>query len=224
MAARLALVAIAAGGACSAPPSSSPHPAWSAGSGSGDGPPGASEPPPGAGQADPTPPAPDPEPAPDPQPAPSDEPDGALAGIVAAHNAVRARHCAPPLVWSEKIAKVARGWAAELRDRGCAFEHSAGMKYGENLAYMAPAGIGSPESVVDGWYREVDAYDFRSGRFGFDTGHFTQVVWESTAELGCARVECQNAEIWVCNYYPPGNFQGQFSANVHPESCRKRSR
>ena len=148
------------------------------------------------------------------------EPEGPEHGIVAAHNAARARHCAPPVEWSEQVADAARSWAAKLRDRGCAFEHSPGMKYGENLAYMAPAGIGSPESVVDGWYREVELYDYRASRFSFDAGHFTQVVWVSTARLGCARVECKNAEIWVCNYDPPGNVGGEFERNVLPTTCK----
>jgi hypothetical protein len=119
------------------------------------------------------------------------------------------------------VAKVAQAWAGDLRRRGCAFEHSAGSAYGENLAFMAPAGIGTPESVVEGWYGEVDSYDFRGGRFSFETGHFTQLVWASTTQLGCGRVECKGGEIWVCNYAPPGNARGEFKANVLPTNCKK---
>lgn len=155
-----------------------------------------------------------------PRPA-SDEPSGDMAGIVGAHNAVRARHCAPPLRWSPKIARVAQKWADDLARRGCAFEHSAGMDYGENLTYISPPGMRGPADVVDGWYSEVAGYNFKSGKFSFETGHFTQLVWVDTSELGCGRAVCQDAEIWVCNYASPGNVQGMFRANVLPESCRK---
>ena len=44
------------------------------------------------------------------------------------------------------------------------------------------------------------------------TGHFTQVVWKSTTGLGCGfNAGCR---MYVCNYSPPGNFLGQFDANV----------
>lgn len=167
----------------------------------------------------------DPAPAPVPvKPTGKDpEPAGPLRGILAAHNKVRAAHCAAPLKWSDKLAAVAQKWADTLAARGCAFEHSRG-KYGENLAFAAPAGTHTSKTATDGWYREVKIYDFNDPRFSFEAGHFTQVVWRGSTTLGCGYATCSGgrAELWVCNYDPPGNVSRSFSANVLPTSCRSR--
>jgi uncharacterized protein YkwD len=148
-------------------------------------------------------------------PPPGDQEPQDMRGILAAHNKVRARHCAPPLVWSAEVAKVAQGWANQLRDSGCSFEHSK-TKYGENLA----AGTSlTQQAAVDMWYAEVGKYDFARPGFSMSTGHFTQVVWVGSQRLGCGVSSCKGMRIWVCNYDPPGNFQGRFPDNVKPTSC-----
>ncbi len=134
------------------------------------------------------------------------------------HNRYRAAHCAPPLTWSDEVAQVAQGWADSLRDDGCAFEHSR-TPYGENLA-GGTTGALPPEAVVEMWYREVDKYRFPDGGFSMETGHFTQVVWRDTTELGCGMSRCGGMDIWVCNYAPPGNMGGAYKTQVLPTSCR----
>jgi len=62
-----------------------------------------------------------------------------------------------------------------------------------------------------------------------DTGHFTQLIWKDTKELGCARViRPDGYEIYACNYSKPGNVYGYndqstlatFTANVlDPAKC-----
>jgi pathogenesis-related protein 1 len=135
-----------------------------------------------------------------------------------AHNRYRADHCAGPLTWSDKLAKVAQRWADHLRDADCAFEHST-EPYGENLA-AGTIGAFPPASVVEMWYREVDGYDFRKGGFSMDTGHFTQLVWRDTKEVGCGMSQCGGLDVWVCEYDPPGNVEGEYRDQVRPTSCR----
>jgi uncharacterized protein YkwD len=147
-------------------------------------------------------------------PAPSNE----AQRLVDAHNRVRAKHCAKPLAWSAKLAQVAQQWANALRDKGCVFGHSGGS-FGENLA-AGTSGTLDAEDVVKMWYDEVSQYRFPNGGFSAQTGHFTQVVWRGTARVGCGRSQCNNMDIWVCEYDPAGNWQGQYRENVLPAGCR----
>jgi len=166
-------------------------------------------------------PAPRPEPPPRAEPAPPAAP-AAPAGdaqrLVAAHNQYRAKHCAQPLTWSPKLAQVAQQWANTLRDQGCKFGHSGGS-YGENLA-AGTTGAMDPESVVAMWYDEVKGYSFQQPGFSMQTGHFTQVVWRSTTQVGCGMAQCKGNDIWVCEYDPPGNWEGKYKQQVLPAGCK----
>ncbi len=184
------------------------------------GPPGMGEEPP----ADPDPetataPTPDPSPT-DPSPSSETGVPSSMKGMLSAHNAVRARHCAPPLTWSADLARVAQRWVDKLVAADCAFDHSRG-KYGENLA-GATAGTLDAEGVVRMWYEEKEKYDFRKGAFSMETGHFTQVVWAATRRVGCATATCKRGlQLWVCNYDPAGNVHTMFGDNVKPAGCRR---
>jgi pathogenesis-related protein 1 len=144
--------------------------------------------------------------------------DPRMAAIVDAHTTRRARHCAPPLEWSDALAQQAQSWADHLAASGCQLAHSQSA-YGENLA-AGTEGTLSPEDVVEMWYREVSGYRFRSGGFSMETGHFTQLVWVGSQHIGCGATTCGGLDVWVCNYDPPGNVEGQYRENVLPTSCR----
>ena len=148
-------------------------------------------------------------------------PGGRLAGLLAAHNELRERHCAPPMTWSDALAATAQKWADTLRKKGCLFGHDNDTSYGENLAFFRPIGRVDGAGVVAGWYQEVDDYNFKKPGFSMKTGHFTQLVWTTTTELGCGVTSCGEGEIWVCRYNPPGNYRGQYRQHVLPESCTK---
>ncbi|GJN89764.1 hypothetical protein Rhopal_002753-T1 [Rhodotorula paludigena] len=69
------------------------------------------------------------------------------------------------------------------------FEHGGGkaIHAGENLA----AGTGlTAESGIQMWYNEVGQYDFDDPSYNEATGHFTQLVWKGTTEVGCALSTC----------------------------------
>lgn len=152
--------------------------------------------------------------------APSSGLDATAQAFVDAHNAYRAKHCAPPLAWSAELAKVAQNWANELQRQGCAFEHSNQQTYGENLA-GGTRGALDPKATVAMWYDEVKTYNFGGGGFSMETGHFTQVVWTATTQVGCGWVTCKQMDIIVCNYNPAGNWEGQYKEHVLPTSCKK---
>lgn len=81
----------------------------------------------------------------------------------------------------------------------------------------------SPKGTVDMWVAEAANYRTENPVFSGDTGHWTQVVWKGTKKLGCAVSKCASISkynngapgfISVCEYSPPGNMRGAFTANV----------
>lgn len=184
--------------------------------------------------AEPTPPRRDPAPRPaeapsrparpsQPAPPPRDAAPALPAtaqGLLDAHNRYRARHCAAPLTWSPKLAAAAEAWATSLAKRGCKFEHSNGAT-GENLA-AGTSGALDAGSVTAMWYDEVAQYRFPDGGFAMNTGHFTQLVWRGTTQLGCAVTTCKGLDIWVCEYDPAGNVERGYRDNVLPTTCAKK--
>ena len=72
------------------------------------------------------------------------------------------------------------------------------------------------EEVVDSWASEKKFYNggkIKSNKVS-KYGHYTQIVWKSTKLVGCGRAKCKNGnEIWVCTYYPPGNYLGEKAFN-----------
>ncbi len=48
------------------------------------------------------------------------------------------------------------------------------------------------ERALDAWYAEQNYYNSSNPVFSETTGHYTQFVWHSTRELGCAIGYCPN--------------------------------
>ena len=146
----------------------------------------------------------------------------AVAGITAAHNRVRSRLGVPPLQWNVKLAEVARRWANACVDQDAPrgmIDHSSGRSelfpgpLGENL-HATTAPVPNPVEAVADWAAEAKDYDCArdSCRSGAMCGHYTQVVWRTTREVGCAVGSCPRLRFHatlVCNYWPAGNWVGQ---------------
>jgi uncharacterized protein YkwD len=135
-----------------------------------------------------------------------------IARILAYHNNVRADHGASPLTWSSTLAKSAQSWTDQ-----CNFSHDLGTlrasNYGENLAQ----GFSVWQDAVKAWTDEAALYDYNNPTFSSATGHFTQVVWKSTTQVGCANTNsCGGGRLYSCRYFPAGNYLGQFQDNVSP--------
>lgn len=145
------------------------------------------------------------------------------------HNTYRATHRSPSLAPTNSLNASAQSWAERLATSGT-FEHSSASQRnnaGENLyAYYTTANsiaagtLGN--QVVTSWYNEVSAYNYASPGFSMQTGHFTQVVWRGSTQLGCGVARgtitlngrAYNAFYVVCHYAPAGNVTGQFPQNV----------
>lgn len=72
------------------------------------------------------------------------------------------------------------------------------------------------EEVANMWYEEISDYSYDRPGFRSGTGHFTQMVWADSTQMGAAVVTQGNRSYAVANYTPPGNVtnEGQFQLNV----------
>ena len=126
------------------------------------------------------------------------------------HNKVRADVNVKALSWSNQVAQHAQSWAKNLAANGCKMEHSNDSDYGENL-FMGTLGHYNVTDAAKSWEDEKRYYSgaaLNSSNWN-KTGHYTQMVWHNTTQLGCAKVACSNSLIVVCNYSPAGNYMGQ---------------
>ncbi|KAJ7370393.1 hypothetical protein OS493_032570 [Desmophyllum pertusum] len=133
------------------------------------------------------------------------------------HNEYRNKHQADSVKWSDTLAKEAEDWANYLANEN-KFEHKGA---GENL-YIS--GKPTPEEpcteATQLFYGEVKDYDFSKPGFSGETGHFTQLVWKNTKEMGAAQVPRKDGRlIIVIRYSPAGNLDttNAFKENVLPE-------
>ena len=145
-----------------------------------------------------------------------------FSGVLDSHNRVRAKHRLKPLKWSDKLTRYSQEWANQLGSGSrCTMRHRSGQPpYGENL-YWSSAIVWSNgkretnrvtiKDVVKAWTDEERWYNYQrnSCQPGQKCGHYTQVVWKNTTEVGCAVKVCNDkSQTWVCSYNPPGNFTG----------------
>lgn len=77
------------------------------------------------------------------------------------------------------------------------------------------------KSAIDSFYSEIKFYDYNNPGFSMKTGHFTQVVWKSSIEIGVGIAtypdqQYKHRTVVCISYRPPGNYQGQFRENVLP--------
>jgi pathogenesis-related protein 1 len=150
--------------------------------------------------------------------------------ILNKHNELREKHFKAPLKYSKMLEMSSQTWALHLaKEEGCKMVHSHG-EFGENI-FWASAEVRKTkrsdekewhvhrsaqrvksEKPVQDWYDEIIFYDYmnNSCKKGEMCGHYTQVVWKNTKEVGCAAYQCADkSQVWVCQYKPAGNYVGQ---------------
>lgn len=142
--------------------------------------------------------------------------ESVAARLLGAHNAERVRLGLRPLVWSVKLAEHAKKWAQALAVSDM-MEHSnasADGGEGENL-WFGTKGDYAPEEMVGYFVEEGKLFKrgvfpdvSTSGRWE-DVGHYTQLIWSDTREVGCALASNARRDVLVCRYLPVGNIEGR---------------
>ncbi|ESN90022.1 hypothetical protein HELRODRAFT_182927 [Helobdella robusta] len=143
--------------------------------------------------------------------------DDQIAEVLKIHNKLRKNEGASDmkvLRWNGALAEKADAWSEK-----CVFEHGnpdmpkSNFYIGQNLyaSSQAPETV-NYESVVRYWFSEKENYNLSTRTCAKDKicGHYTQVVWAKTTDLGCAHAVCQklgnlyytNGLFVVCNYAP----------------------
>ncbi|KAK0634060.1 CAP domain-containing protein [Immersiella caudata] len=189
-----------------------------------------------------SPPPPPPAPAP-PAPAPVQQApagDDYVSTALYHHNVHRSNHSSGDLSWGSSYADYALQTA-----KRCKFEHDlspGGGGYGQNLAMYATssgaqafgANRAAAQAASNFWYNG-ELNKFPSNGYGSPTpdmgnfhgwGHFSQLVWTNTQQVGCASYLCpagtmvSGMDAWftVCNYFPAGNVAGAYANNVKAPS------
>ena len=157
-----------------------------------------------------------------------------INALLDAHNHYRSEVGISNLTWSPALATSAQTWADQL-----IFEHDNNSDTGENLAANTSNRVNpsSLVSMVEGWGNEKNnnyipglPFSQAQAQASGVIGHYTQMVWRSTAEVGCgiATGVLRNGDgsltfnrhvdqsgnplpstYLVCRYNPPGNFLNQ---------------
>ena len=142
------------------------------------------------------------------------------------HNDAREDVGSPPLVWSSKLEKQALLYAKILarKDEKKRMKNSE-TNDGENMTYSYSAEIinkvtaptFSKTPLADaslGWYEEISDYRYskvKKRRVGPPIGHYTQMVWKDTRQVGIAYAISKKGSVYVvARYYPAGNFVGEY--------------
>ena len=144
--------------------------------------------------------------------------------IVDRHNEYRKKHAASSLTVLKDLSTLCQHTVYNCKKIG-GLQHGGltmddGTIVGQNL-YLT-SGMTDGGSVVDNWYSEIRYYDYDNVDKGtIMAGHFTQVVWKSTKQIGCAIAfgpwkDFSLSSYIGCNYLPAGNVLGQYAKNVSP--------
>ena len=137
------------------------------------------------------------------------------ADILENHNYHRGIHQADNLIRDPDLEEIAQKYSEQLANKNSGLTHS-NNGYGENLYSCWGYGICvTGEAVSEKWYSEEQKYDYDKPGFTSGIGHFSQLVWVGTEKIGCGAACTKTNECYVtCNYYPRGNYNGEFEENV----------
>ena len=135
------------------------------------------------------------------------------------HNNARSEVGVTSLKWSSSLSIDASKWALQMAKEDKMYHSQNDSRtggQGENLYYTtATDSLTSARNGSQLWYEEIELYTYSpilSGENDFyEIGHYTQMVWNNTTEVGMAMAVSDSGKTYVvARYSPQGNFVGEF--------------
>lgn len=138
---------------------------------------------------------------------------------LAYHNQIRSDVGVEPLSWSNELSLHAQDWADHLATSNqCEMKHRPKTgewqtSFGENIYKgFDEEGTNYALRASELWYSEIETFKnvALTESNWYETGHYTQMVWRKTKQVGMGMATCEDgSKIVVANYNPAGNFMGQ---------------
>lgn len=135
--------------------------------------------------------------------------------MLAVHNAERSRFGYQPLRWNPALAANAQVYARQLARTG-QLAHAPREGRGIERENLSKGLVGwNADQLMASWIAERRL--FRPGVFPnvsttgnwYDVGHYSQMIWPETTDIGCAMATGSGFSWLVCRYSPGGNKDGK---------------
>ncbi|KAJ7392468.1 hypothetical protein OS493_012134 [Desmophyllum pertusum] len=134
------------------------------------------------------------------------------------HNYFRTLHQVPNVTWSTTLQKQAENWVKYLA-KNDKFHHE-----GKNPGNLYMSGRPYPKEYCSDalwWFHEEEkSYNFKNPGFVKAAGHFTQVVWKGSIQIGAAwAIRKDKSLVLSIKYSSRGNIIRYFEKNVLPPTA-----
>ena len=134
------------------------------------------------------------------------------------HNDARAAVGVQSLVWSKTLESDALEWAITMAKKDDMYHSSNESRTGQGENLYMYSGFSSETPAGDAstaWYNEIDDYTYSvigsPENANVMIGHYTQMIWSSTTEVGIGKAtSASGREFVAARYSPPGNYIGAF--------------
>lgn len=139
------------------------------------------------------------------------------------HNEFRKKHGARNLELNPDLCEIAQSSAEKYSETDIENIYMIPPKLykgdivGENIAIIDKFNSTNFEDIINKWYEEKQNYEFDSNKYIENTGHFTQLIWRETKEIGFGKKINKGKMYFIAIYYPAGNIFKQFKNNVLKE-------
>ena len=134
--------------------------------------------------------------------------------VLAAHNQERSRYGYPALNWNPALESTATAYAQQLASSGQR-THASRVGRGDERENINQGMIHwTTSQMLHNWFEEKAR--FTPGTFPnvcagdwSKCGHYTQIIWPTTTDIGCGTATGEGFKWLVCRYAPGGNKDGK---------------